>query len=164
MNINGAIDADARKENLHTIVDRPVAVLNGLGERATTMMKELNITTVRDLAGWSLYKMASAIAALAEVEEEGGRASPCIMNIDGAVVQAYEAKSLKEILDSPVEALLGVGEGAAAALAIHHVDTVRKLAEFKYCVWATALVTLAELENTKSDAEKTLKTQLKRLE
>lgn len=164
MNVNGALDAGVRKENLHTIVDRPVAALNGLGERATTMFTELNVKTIRDLGEWPLYKKALAIATLAEVEEEGARTSPCILNIDEAVVEAYEAKSLKEILDAPVTALQGVGESAAEALGIHHVDTVRKLAEFKYCAWASALLTLSESENTQSAAEKTQETLLKRLE
>lgn len=164
MNVNEAIDADVRKENLHAIVERPVAALNGLGERATTMFSEMNVTTIRDLGEWSLYKKALAIKTLADVEVEGARASPCILNIDEAVVEAYEAKSFKEILDAPVTALQGVGESAAEALAIHHVDTVRKLADFKYCAWASALLTLSASENTKSAAEKTQETLLKRLE
>jgi len=163
MNVNGALDADVRKDNLHGIADRPISSLLGLGERATTMFKEFNVSTIRDLSEWSLYKKASAIATLANIEEAGAREAPCILNIDGAVTEEYEVKSLKEIVDAPVTALQGVGESAAEALAIHHVDTVRKLAEFKYCAWATALITLAEAENTKSAAEKTQETLLKRL-
>lgn len=164
MNVNAAVDANVRKDNLHDIVNRPVAALNGLGTRATTMFSELNVATVRDLGEWSLYKKAVAIKTLADVEEEGARASPCILNIDEAVVEAYEAKSFKEILDAPLTALQGVGEGAAEALAIHHVDTVRKLAEFKFCAWASALLTLSASENTQTAAEKTQNTLLKRLE
>eukprot|EP00168_Porphyra_purpurea_P016869 TRINITY_DN560_c0_g1_i6.p5 TRINITY_DN560_c0_g1~~TRINITY_DN560_c0_g1_i6.p5 ORF type:complete len:114 (+),score=58.13 TRINITY_DN560_c0_g1_i6:622-963(+) len=108
-------------------------------------------------------KKAAAIVALADIEETGAREAPCILNIDKAVTEEFEAKSFKEIVDAPVTALQGVGESAAEALAIHHVDTVRKLASFKYCAWATALVTLADAENTQSPAEKTQETLLKRL-
>lgn len=69
------------------------------------------------------------------------------MNINKAVVKAYETKSLKEIADAPVDALQGVSAGDAEHLkAAFNVKTVRDLAKLKYVKWAQAIVDLAETE------------------
>jgi len=69
------------------------------------------------------------------------------MNIDNAVDKAYETKSLKEIADSPVDAIQGVSEGDARLLAeAFNVKTVRDFANLKYVKWAQAIVTLADTE------------------
>jgi hypothetical protein len=70
-----------------------------------------------------------------------------VMNINKAVVKAYETKSLKEIADAPVDALQGVSAGDAEHLkAAFNVKTVRDLAKLKYVKWAQAIVDLAETE------------------
>lgn len=69
------------------------------------------------------------------------------MNINKAVDKAYETKSLKEIADSPVDALQGVSEGDAQKLnEAFNVKTVRDLAELKYVKWAQGIVALADSE------------------
>lgn len=69
------------------------------------------------------------------------------MNINNAVDKAYEKKSLKEIADSPVDALEGVSAGDAVKLKeAFNVKTIRDLANLKYVKWAQAIVTLAETE------------------
>ena len=69
------------------------------------------------------------------------------MNINNAVVKAWEDKSLKEIADAPVSALQGVSEGDAEKLqAAFNVKTISDLAKLKYVKWAQAIVTLAETE------------------
>jgi hypothetical protein len=69
------------------------------------------------------------------------------MNINKAVDKAYEGKSLKEIVDSPVDALQGVSEGdAKLLLEAFNVKTVGDLADLKYVKWAQAIVNLADTE------------------
>ncbi len=69
------------------------------------------------------------------------------MNINKAVDKAYEGKSLKEIVDSPVDALQGVSEGDAQLLQdAFNVKTVGDLANLKYVKWAQAIVNLADTE------------------
>ena len=69
------------------------------------------------------------------------------MNINKAIDKTYEAKSLKEIADAPVNALQGVSEGDAKLLLdAFHVRTVRDLAQLKYVKWAQAIAALADTE------------------
>ena len=69
------------------------------------------------------------------------------MNLNKALDKAYETKSLKEIADSPVDALQGLSEGDAKLLLdAFNVKTIRDLANLKYVKWAQAIVTLAEIE------------------
>lgn len=69
------------------------------------------------------------------------------MNINKGVDKAYEAKTFREIADSPVDALQGVSEGDAKLLQeAFNVKTVRDLAELKFVKWAQAIVTAAEIE------------------
>jgi hypothetical protein len=69
------------------------------------------------------------------------------MNINKSVVKAYEGKSLKEIADSPVDALQGVSAGDAELLKkAFNIKTIKDFANLKYVKWAQAIVTLAETE------------------
>lgn len=69
------------------------------------------------------------------------------MNINKAVDKAYETKTLKEIANSPVDALQGLSESDAKLLAeAFNVKTVKDLAELKYVKWAQAIVALSETE------------------
>lgn len=69
------------------------------------------------------------------------------MNINHAVVKAFEDKTLKEIADSPVWALQGLSESDAEHLReAFHIKTVRDLANLRFVNWAQAIVTLADRE------------------
>lgn len=69
------------------------------------------------------------------------------MNIINAVDKAYETKSLKELVNAPVDALKGVSENDAKLLKeAFNVKTVGDLANLKYVKWAQAIVTLSETE------------------
>jgi hypothetical protein len=69
------------------------------------------------------------------------------MNLNKALVKAYESKSLKELANAPVTAIAGVTENDAANLkTAFKVVTVRDLANLKYVLWAQAIVTLADTE------------------
>lgn len=70
------------------------------------------------------------------------------MNINEAVDKAYETKSLKEIANSPVDAIQGVSEGDAKLLAeAFNIKTVRDLGTNKFFKWAEAISILADKEN-----------------
>jgi len=69
------------------------------------------------------------------------------MNIDKFVDKKYEKMTLKEIANSPVDAIQGVSEGDAKLLKeAFNVKTVSDFANLKYVKWAQAICTLAEGE------------------
>ncbi len=68
------------------------------------------------------------------------------ININNALDKAYEGKSLKELVDMPIEGFQGVSEETGKALAKLGLKTVRDLAEWKFVVWAQAIVALAKTE------------------
>ncbi len=69
------------------------------------------------------------------------------MNINNAVDKAYETKTLKEIADSPVDAIQGVSEGdAKLLLEAFNIKTVRDLGTNKFYKWAEAITVLADKE------------------
>jgi hypothetical protein len=69
------------------------------------------------------------------------------MDINNALVKAYEKKTFKELIDCPVSALQGVSEGDAQKLKeAFNVKTIKDFAKLKYVRWAQAIVTLAETE------------------
>jgi hypothetical protein len=69
------------------------------------------------------------------------------MNVDNAVIKAYEEKTLTELVDCPVYAIQGVSEGDAQKLKeAFNVKTIKDLAKLKYVRWAQAIVALAETE------------------
>ena len=70
-----------------------------------------------------------------------------MMQIDKAVVKAYEKKAFKEIAEAPVWALCGISEAGAEKLKeILGVKTVKDLANSKYVRWAQAIETFGDLE------------------
>ena len=69
------------------------------------------------------------------------------MNINNAIVKAYEEKTLKEICDAPIDALQGVSEGDVEKLKeAFNIKTVKDLANCKFFLWVQAIVKLAETE------------------
>jgi len=69
------------------------------------------------------------------------------MNINKALDKAYESKTLKEILDAPVEVLEGLSEANGKALFdALGVKTVRDLATNKFVLWAQGIANLAAAE------------------
>jgi hypothetical protein len=69
------------------------------------------------------------------------------MNINIALMKAYETKPLKELVNAPVTAIAGVSDGDAEHLkAAFGVTTIKDLATLKYVLWAQGIVALAETE------------------
>jgi hypothetical protein len=69
------------------------------------------------------------------------------MNINKALDKAYETKSLKELVSSPVAAIEGVSDAdAEALLKAFNIKTIGDLGTNKYFLWAQAIVALADRE------------------
>jgi hypothetical protein len=69
------------------------------------------------------------------------------MTINKALDKAYETKSLKELVSSPVAAIEGVSDAdAEALLKAFNIKTIGDLGTNKYFLWAQAIVALADRE------------------
>ena len=69
------------------------------------------------------------------------------MNIKNFVDKADEQKTLKELVNAPVDAIQGVSAGDAKLLKeAFNVKTVADFAKLKYVKWAQAICVLAEGE------------------
>ncbi len=69
------------------------------------------------------------------------------MNIKNAVDKAYESKSLKELINAPVDALQGLSEGDAKLLKeAFGIKTIGDLGNNKFFRWARAITILADAE------------------
>ncbi|GAA3710102.1 hypothetical protein GCM10022399_28700 [Terrabacter ginsenosidimutans] len=66
-------------------------------------------------------------------------------DIAGKVDKAFEAVSLSELADAPVDALQGVSAGDAEHLkAAFNIKTIRNIGTNKHFLWAQAIAKLAE--------------------
>ena len=83
---------------------------------------------------------------LSETEEDDGRVSDALMNIDKGVDKAYESQSLREIAKAPVSALQGLTDEAGETFKLLGVKTIDDLGRFKYSKWAEAMQTAAKFE------------------
>lgn len=64
------VDAEYETKTLAEIVKAPVSSLQGLSERAASLLEELDIKTVGDLGDWKYCQWAEAIVALEGYEHK----------------------------------------------------------------------------------------------
>lgn len=164
MNIAEAVMVADEGDSFAKLAGKPVSTLQGLSDRGERLLEEFDIETVADLANFKFYLVAKALVTLAPMEREGKRPAGSVMNIDKAVTSEYEAKSLADIVESPVAALEGISAKGAALLEELDVKTVGKLGSWKFAEWAAAIVALQEFEHLKTAAERKQEAMLKRLE
>jgi predicted RecB family nuclease len=70
------------------------------------------------------------------------------MNIQAIVDQSFHSKSFRELAEAPISALRGVSPSDARALSqAFGVNTIAELANLSFFKWASAIQTLAEVEN-----------------
>ena len=70
------------------------------------------------------------------------------MNINEIVNEQYHGKSLRELVDSPLAALKGIGEKEARALQEGFgVTTIRQLSQLKFITHAVAIEMMASVEH-----------------
>ncbi|HOJ64102.1 MAG TPA: hypothetical protein PLE45_06745 [Spirochaetota bacterium] len=88
--------------------------------------------------------------ALSKYEIKGDTNSH--LNINKCVDKAYEKKSIKEILDSPVQALQGLSDRQAELLyQAFKIKTVKQLGNLRFYKIAKAIYFLALCEDTSLD-------------
>uniref|UniRef100_A0A7S2I8K3 Uncharacterized protein n=1 Tax=Alexandrium andersonii TaxID=327968 RepID=A0A7S2I8K3_9DINO len=147
MDLNNMLDKDAEACSLHSIVGKPVSVLQGLAALGTEALSARKVVTVQDLARWKFFKLARGLLACEATKDAGRRAEAADMNINKALDKAWESKSVAEILDAPVSALQGLTPDDDARFAKLHVKSIRDLGSWKYARWAEAICDLAEFES-----------------
>jgi len=144
MNINKCVDKAHEGKSLKEIIKLPPSALQGLGNSADEMFAHFKITTIEDMAKWKFFRISRAIVALSGTEEKGKRAETSKININAALDKKWEEKPLKEIIKAPVSALQGLAKWADETL---KGKTIKSLGEWKYFLWAEALVELAAVES-----------------
>merc|ERR1712032_43765 len=99
------------------------------------------------------YLIARAIVNLRDAEEAGPngglkRDSKAQMNFNNALDKDWETKTLAEICEGPPSLLQGLAERANERLSKQplNITTIEKLANFKFCRWASSIVELAKWE------------------
>ncbi|MBN2443888.1 MAG: hypothetical protein JXJ04_21175 [Spirochaetales bacterium] len=152
MNIKNAVDKKFESMTLKEILKQPVYAIQGVSEGDAVVIKEaFRVSTVEQFAKIRFAKWAWAIQELSKFETNGGAAKDAL-NIDNAVDKAYENKSLKEILDAPVDALQGLSERQAKLLYdAFQIKTVKQLANQKFFLIARSIYFLALCEDPDSD-------------
>lgn len=77
------------------------------------------------------------------------------MNINEIVNEQFHGKSLRELVDSPLTALRGIGEKEAKALQEGFgVSTIRQLSQLKFITHAVAIEMMASVEHSPSTGPK----------
>lgn len=151
-NINKCVDKEFQTKSFHEIADSRVSALEGIGPVATGIFEDgltfqNTVKTVRDLGSWRYYRLARALVDLKEGEEKGKREEHCEASLRAALNKAWANKSLEEICVGPLSAFFGLSIGADRrfAKAPLFITSIEKLAECKFCRWAAAICTLADL-------------------
>merc|ERR1712137_370288 len=148
-NMNKALDKAHETKSFKQILELPPSALQGLAERADAKFAKMHIKTIADLGNWKFYKIAKAVAALADTEEENARNAEGESNLNSALDKAWETKTFAEMMKAPLSALQGLAEWVDDELEDLRPapKTVEDLANWKYCRWSEAFITLAEYEN-----------------
>lgn len=121
----------------------------------STLAMENALSHLRALTN-SVAEISTApkkVAAPAEPKETPGR-----IGVHGAVVKAYEGKTLTELAEAPVAALKGVSEAEGKKLkAALGIATIRDMATNRLAEWARGIVLLADTEEVETKQEERLK-------
>jgi len=157
MNIKNAVDKKFESMSLREILKQPVHAIQGVSEKDAELIKEaFRISTVEQFAKLRFAKWAWAIAE-SEKREQDSSAGAGVLNLNNAVDKAYENKSLKEILDSPMEALQGLSERQAKLMYdAFQIKTVKQLANQRFFLIARSIYFLALCEDPNSDPNSNL--------
>jgi hypothetical protein len=164
LNINDALASEARGCYFSSLVESDITALNDVSSELVEFInKELECTTLAQLATYKFYRMAKMIATLADYEVDKARPKNSVMNLDNALLHEYETMSLKDILGAPVCALQGIGETVAEAFDKMDIKTVRDLGTWKLCRVAEAIVEAAKYEEILTEKERKVERELKKL-
>ncbi|MBN2535943.1 MAG: hypothetical protein JXB88_23895 [Spirochaetales bacterium] len=156
MNIKNAVDKKFESMTLRKILKQAVHAIQGVSKGDADLMKEaFRVSTVEQFAKIRFAKWAWAIQELAKFEK--GDTAESSLNINKGIDKAYEGKSLKEILASPVQALQGLSDRQAELLSkAFKIKTVKQLANNKFFIIARSIYFLALCEDPKADPNSSL--------
>jgi predicted RecB family nuclease len=146
LNCENTLKKEHEGESLSELSQSSIQVLQGIGPIHSEAFDKLGIRSIQDLANYKFYRMAKAIAILAQSAEGEFRPTASIMNINKGVDKAFETKSFKDICEAPVAALQGISDEKGALLSTVGATTVADLASLKYCQWAESIVELSKFE------------------
>jgi hypothetical protein len=148
LNVSLAIDKEHEDKSFAQLVKLPPGALQGLkADKADAILASLGVKTIDHLGAYKPFRTARALLTLSKREADNGRPAGSRANVNKAVDQAYEKKSLREVCAAPPSALQGVTPADDEALAKLGVKSVGDLGKWKYCLWAEAISTLAKLES-----------------
>ncbi len=103
-----------------------------------------------------LGALTNSVAGISAVPKKAAatpanEGTPHDIGIHGAVVKAYEGKTLTELTEAPVAALKGVSEADGKRLKeALQIDTIRDMATNRLAEWARGIVILADTEEGKT--------------
>jgi len=160
-NINGCVVQEFHTKSFHDIADASVTALEGIGPVAQGIFEDSvssrnTVKTVRELGSWRYYRLARALVDLRDAELKGKREEHSETSLRAALVKTWASKSLEEICGGPLSAFNGLSAAAdkSFAKAPLHITSVEKLAECKFCKWASAICTLADLAEEEAQVVK----------
>ncbi|GBF95361.1 hypothetical protein Rsub_07789 [Raphidocelis subcapitata] len=137
LNVSKCVDKAHEGKTFKQIVKLHPGALQGLKEGvADEMLATLGVKTIKDLAKWKHYRLAKAIAVLADTEVEGKRVEGSAANVNSGVDKAFEGASFTQLLAAPPSVLQGLAPWS-----------IKDLSKWKFARWAEALVVAAEFEN-----------------
>eukprot|EP01023_Acetabularia_acetabulum_P009043 TRINITY_DN13997_c0_g1_i3.p1 TRINITY_DN13997_c0_g1~~TRINITY_DN13997_c0_g1_i3.p1 ORF type:complete len:210 (-),score=37.24 TRINITY_DN13997_c0_g1_i3:477-1040(-) len=145
LNLENLLTKEYECSCLGEILEAPVHALQGIGPKAEQALIAVGVKTVRDMAEWKYFKIAAALVTCLPLSGEN-RMEGSLMNIDKAVMLAYEKSSLVDVCGASVDALEGLTKEDAQHLTALHIKTIEDLGKLKYGHWATAILELSRFE------------------
>lgn len=148
LNFSKAVDKAHEGKSFKEIAKLHPGALQGLKEGvADEMLAALGVKTIEALGTWKHYRLAKAIATLADTEVADKRVEGSPSNVNHGVDKAFETYTFKELLEAPPSALQGLAPWTDTTLAALKIKTIKDLAKWKFARWAEALAIAAEFEN-----------------
>lgn len=99
----------------------------------------------------TLSHFRSLTNSVAEISKPPPTAVPGHKNFQGAVIKAYQGKSIQELTQAPVSAIKGISEALGKKLEeVFGIQTIRDMATNKFAEWASGTVLLADTDEGKA--------------
>eukprot|EP01065_Artemidia_motanka_P036952 TRINITY_DN45046_c0_g1_i1.p1 TRINITY_DN45046_c0_g1~~TRINITY_DN45046_c0_g1_i1.p1 ORF type:complete len:192 (+),score=63.10 TRINITY_DN45046_c0_g1_i1:66-641(+) len=160
MNVNGALCKEFEHLPLLEIRGRPPFVIQGISENMSSRLARFGIKTVENLARWSAFTLSRAVVRMAALEEAGKRSPDSAQNVARAVHTRFEGKSLAELATESPTALVSVPPDTAEHLKALNIDTIQKLATWKFAEVAESLYILSHFEATEEEMKNDFRSPL----
>jgi len=149
-NFNNALTREYESKPLKAIANAPLSCLKGIGHKKSSFIAQVGPKTVRGLANWRYANWAEALCIMESTAEVGARDFAHVahkMNINKAVISAWEGQSVTQLLQAPLHAFEGLTEKQDAIFKTIGIRHIRDLGNWKYYKWARAVCALAKAES-----------------